>query len=61
MLIHAKARFEAITNTGGEVLGLRRLTLDGLVVIDPNDLSVGSKHRVWGWAVIQQQAEERFS
>jgi hypothetical protein len=36
VLEQAKSRFEAITNTGGEVLGMRLLDLDGLVADDPN-------------------------
>jgi hypothetical protein len=56
----AKSRFEAISKNGGRVLGLRPLDLDGIVPIDPMDLRVGSKHRVWGWRTIFNLAEAAF-
>ncbi len=58
--MQAKGRLETISKTGGEVLGLRPLHLDGLVALDPNDHRVGAKQLVWGWAVITQYAEEAF-
>jgi len=60
VLVQAETHFSAITNTGGDVLGLRPLDLDGLIPVDPNDLSVGSIHLVWGRATISDKAEERF-
>src|SRR4029453_16833845 len=51
-LLQAKAHFETISKTGGSVLGIRPLELDGLVAIDPHDYRVGSVHRVWGWQTI---------
>jgi hypothetical protein len=61
VLTQAKSRWEAITNTGGEVLGMRPLDLDGLVAVDPNDYTVGAVHQVWGWAAICTYAEEAFA
>jgi hypothetical protein len=58
VLEQAKTRFEAISKTGGEVLGERDLHADGLSSMDPNDHSVGARHRVWGWATILVRAEE---
>jgi hypothetical protein len=60
ILEQAKSRFEAITNTGGEVLGMRLLDLDGLVTDDPNASHIGAVHRVWGWRTIRNLAEEYF-
>ncbi len=57
VLIQAKSRYEAISKTGGEVLGFRSLGLDGLVAADPNDSRVGASHTVWGWATIVKYAE----
>ena len=57
VVAQGKTRVEAITNTGGAILGLRPLELDGLVAIDPNDMSVGSVHPVWGWRTILNRAE----
>ena len=61
VLVQAKTSFEAISRTGGEILGLRPLELDGLVAVDPMDMRVGAKHTVWGWAVIARYAEEQFT
>jgi len=61
VLVQAKSRFEAISNTGGEVLGSRPLELDGLVSMDPQDFRVGTKQNVWGWATITKYAEELCS
>lgn len=44
VLVQAQTRFEAVSKTGGEVLGLRPLGLDGIKPVDPLDLSVGSVH-----------------
>lgn len=60
VLEQAKSRFEAISNTGGEVIGERPLDADKLTAVDPNDYSVGSKQTVWGWATIREYAERRF-
>jgi hypothetical protein len=57
VLLQAKAHFETISKTGGSVLGIRPLELDGLVAIDPHDYRVGSVHRVWGWQTIVNKAE----
>jgi hypothetical protein len=57
LLLQAKAHFETISETGGSVLGIRPLELDGLVAIDPHDYRVGSVHRVWGWQTIVNKAE----
>jgi hypothetical protein len=53
----AKAHFEAIAKTGGSVLGLRPLELDGLLATIPG-YAVGAVHRVWGWHTIVDRAEE---
>lgn len=60
VLEQAKTRFEAIANTGGEVLGERPLELDALKAIDPSDHRVGAVQRVWGWATCKVRAEEAF-
>jgi hypothetical protein len=60
LLEQAKSRFEAISNTGGEVLGLRPLDLDGLVAEDLSALHVGAIARVWGWRAILDLAEANF-
>lgn len=60
VLVQAKARFEAITMTGGTVLGLRPLELDGLVAADPHVFNIGAAHRVWGGRTIAQYAERAF-
>lgn len=61
VLEQAQSRFEAITKTGGEVLGIRLLDLDGLVPDDPDASHVGAVHRVWGWRTIANRAEEYFA
>lgn len=61
VLEQASSRFEAITNTGGEVLGIRPLDLDGLVADDPGASHDGAVHRVWGWRVIANRAEKYFA
>jgi hypothetical protein len=58
VLEQALTRFEAISNTGGEVLGERDLAVDGLVPLDPGDLSIGASHQVWGWETIRVCADE---
>jgi hypothetical protein len=58
IVIQAKTRFEAIAKTGRHVLGLRPLDLDGLVAVDPDDMSVGAVHLVWGWHAIVDEAEK---
>lgn len=60
VLAQASSRFETISNTGGEILGERPLRLDRIVPTDPNDSGVGSVHTVWGWRVIQTEAERRL-
>jgi hypothetical protein len=60
VLEQAKSRFEAISNNGGMVLGLRSLDLDGLVSNVPMYLSAGSPISVWGWKTIVNQAEKLF-
>ena len=57
VVAQGKTRIEAITKTGGAVLGHRPLELDAIVAIDPNDMSVGSVHPVWGWRTILNRAE----
>jgi hypothetical protein len=57
VLVQAKTRFEAVSRTGGEILGHRPLDVDGLVAVDPHDYSVGAVHRVWGWHTILDEAE----
>jgi hypothetical protein len=57
VVAQGKTLIEAITNTGGAILGHRPLELDGLVAIDPNDMSVGTVHAVWGWRTISNRAE----
>lgn len=61
VIIQAKARYDTISKTGGEVLGLRALELDELVALDPNDYAVGSSHAVWGWATIVKHAESQLA
>jgi hypothetical protein len=58
ILEQALTRFKAISNTGGEVLGERDPAIDGLVARDPNDLSIGASHEVWGWETIRIRADE---
>lgn len=55
----AKSRFEAIAETGGEVLGNRSLELDG---IQPpaETFAVSEKSHVWGWRTILNHAEQQF-
>ncbi len=60
VLEEAKARFEAIANTGGEVLGHRPLEDDGIVSEYPKELAVGVSERVWGWQTILNLAERHF-
>jgi hypothetical protein len=56
----AKSRYDAVSSTNSEILGLRALELDGLVAIDPNDMRVGAIHVVWGRLAIRNRAEEQF-
>lgn len=58
VVAQGKTRVEAVSKTGGLILGLRPLELDALVAIDPNDMSVGSVHPVWGWRTILNRAEQ---
>lgn len=60
LLVQAKARFEAISMTGGAVLGLRPLELDGLVALDPHMFTAGAAHRVWAGRTIAAYAERAF-
>ena len=61
VLVQAKARFEAITMTGGEVLGFRSLEVDGLVAMDPHAFHGGAvHHKMWGGRTIAQFAERAF-
>jgi hypothetical protein len=60
VLEEAKRRFEAIANTGGEVLGHRALEDDGIVPEHSNELGIGVPERVWGWRTILNIAERRF-
>jgi hypothetical protein len=60
MLVQAKSRYEAISKTGGAVLGWRDLELDGIRVVDPEDTTIGTSHLVWGWATILKRAEKQF-
>jgi hypothetical protein len=61
VLAQAHTRYEAISKTGGAVLGLRPLAADGLVAVDPSDLRVGATQLVWGWATIKTRAQRAFS
>ncbi|MEU8820426.1 hypothetical protein [Actinoplanes sp. NPDC048796] len=61
ILEQAKSRFEAISSTGGQVLGVRPLDLDGLVPVLFNEQHVGAVDRVWGSLVIRDMAEQYFS
>jgi hypothetical protein len=56
ILEQAASRFDAITLTGGQVLGVRPLALDGLVA----NPFVGTGHRVWGALTIRNVAEQYF-
>jgi hypothetical protein len=57
VVLQAKTDFRAIANTGGAVLGLRPLELDGLLAEIPG-YAVGAVHRVWGWQTIANHAED---
>jgi hypothetical protein len=57
VVTQAKAHFEAISKTGGSVLGLRPLDLDGIFAVLPG-YAVGAVHRVWGWHTIVDRAEQ---
>jgi hypothetical protein len=57
VLEQAKSRFDAITRTGGDVLGTRPLELDGLVPILYDGVHVGAVARVWGSLAISDLAE----
>jgi hypothetical protein len=60
VLAQGKTRFEAISSTGGEVLGHRPLELDNLVADDPDDCRIGARHTVWGWKTLVSTAEQIF-
>jgi hypothetical protein len=60
VLVQAKSGYEAVTVTGGQVLGLRPLEHDGLVSMDPDDFSVGTTQNVWGGRTIAKYAEQAF-
>jgi hypothetical protein len=60
VLVQAKARCEAITMTGGAVLGIRPLDLDGLVALDARRPQPGGLQRVWAGRTIAQYAERAF-
>jgi hypothetical protein len=60
-LIQAKSRFDAISRTGGEILGIRPLGLDRIEAIDPMESGVGTKHLVWGALTIAKHANEHFA
>lgn len=55
----ALAHVDAIAKTGGEVLGNRPLTLDGIQAPELVH-AVGEKSSVWGWRTILNRAEARF-
>ena len=57
VVAQGKTRLEAITNTGGAVLGHRALELEGLAGVDPMDMTVGAVHTVWGRRTILNHAE----
>lgn len=57
ILEQAASRFDAITLTGGQVLGIRPLPLDALVA----NPFVGAGHRVWGARAIHNLAEQYFT
>jgi hypothetical protein len=61
ILEQAKSRFDAITRTGGEVLGNRPLELDDLVPIRYDGVHIGAVARVWGSLVIRDLAEQYFT
>jgi hypothetical protein len=56
-----QTRYEAISKTGGAVLGLRPLAEDGLVAVDLFDLRVVVTQLVWGWATIKTRVQGAFS
>jgi hypothetical protein len=60
VLEQAKSNFEAIANTGSEVLGLRPLEADGLIAIYPYDGRVGASVQVWGSRSIAYRADRAF-
>ena len=61
VVAEAKARFEAIVNTGGAVLGNRPLAVDGIVSTYPRDEAGGNSVRVWGWKTIVNESEKHFA
>jgi hypothetical protein len=61
VLEQGKSRFEAVTSTGGHVLGLRPLALDALVPNEFDGEYVGAVHVVWGAQVIRDLAEQYFT
>jgi hypothetical protein len=61
ILEQAASRFDAITLTGGQVLGIRPLALDGLVANPFDGVHVGAGHRVWGARMIHNLAEQYFT
>jgi hypothetical protein len=61
ILEEARSRFDAISKTGGAVLGCRDLELDGLVPADFAGTQPGAVSRVWGWRTIANLAEEYFT
>jgi hypothetical protein len=61
VLEQGKARFEAITSTGGQILGHRPLALDALVPNEFDGQYVGAVHVVWGAQVIRSLAEQYFT
>lgn len=59
VLCWALTRWEAISKTGGQVLGHRPLAEDGIEA--PRlTLAVGEKSSVWAWHTIVKRAEAHF-
>lgn len=58
VLDQAASRFDTVTLTGGQVLGIRPLALDGLV---SNPFDGFGGHRVWGALMIHNLAEQYFT
>lgn len=61
VLDQGKSRYEAITSTGGQVLGMRPLSLDALAPEEFNGAHIGAVHVVWGPLYIRDLAEQYFA
>jgi len=58
--VQAHTRYEAISKTGGSVLGYLPLELDRIAPADPTEVGMGNVTSVWGWRTIVKYAEAAF-